>query len=137
MTIKVFSRKKNNIDNRGYFVEFLNEDENFLDFRGQIYFTNIKRNCSRGNHYHKKRSELFCLVKGKIRVITKNIKTNKISSKIIDSSNFQFKTFIIQPFVAHTFLNKYCSEAILISYSNKQYKKNEKDVYNYKLDESS
>ena len=138
MTIKKFADKNNNLDDRGFFVEFLNEDERFSDFKGQIYFTSILRNSSRGSHYHKKRSELFCLIKGKIKIITKNLKTNKVSNEIIDASSLNFKTFIIEPFVAHLFINKYCDESILLSYSNKQYNLNDKDVYKYKLlDEGS
>lgn len=133
MTFILLNKKNSNKDHRGFFVEFLNESEKKLGLTGQIYFTSINKNCSRGNHYHKKRSEIFCLVKGKIKVITKNIKTNKRRSVLLDASKNYFQTILIEPFNAHLFINIFCEEAIIVSYTDHQYRNNNKDVFSFNL----
>jgi len=68
----------------------------------EINYFETAKNQIRGNHYHKKTSELFYILEGAIDVSVKNLKTNK-------TKNFDIKEgaiLLIEPFELHTFNSK-------------------------------
>ena len=69
MKINTLKNNNKNIDKRGYLFEFLKEKERQLSFNGQIYFATIRPGFSRGDHYHKHRSEIFSVISGKFEFI--------------------------------------------------------------------
>ena len=66
-------RYKNNIDERGHFVEIIR-----LKSGGQISFSYTKPNVVRGNHYHTRKIERFSVIKGEALIRLRKVETNEI-----------------------------------------------------------
>lgn len=64
---------KNNIDQRGNFVEILR-----LETGGQVSFSTTKKGITRGNHFHTRKIERFSVIKGKALVKLRKISTNVV-----------------------------------------------------------
>lgn len=125
---------KKHTDYRGYLVEFLKCSElqdNCKQF-GQIYFVVFnKPNIVRGNHYHTKFPEWFGAISGKIEVVLEDVNTKERVSLILDGDSDQFVRVYIAPFIAHAF-RSISEKSILLSYTTKEYDKNntDKNIYN-------
>jgi UDP-2-acetamido-2,6-beta-L-arabino-hexul-4-ose reductase len=59
---------KNNIDERGNFVEIIR-----LETGGQVSFSTTKKKITRGNHYHTRKIERFSVIKGKALIQLRKI----------------------------------------------------------------
>jgi len=66
-------RYKNNIDERGNFVEIIR-----LETGGQVSFSTTKQGVTRGNHFHTRKIERFSVIKGKALIQLRKIGTNEI-----------------------------------------------------------
>jgi len=121
-----------NIDERGYLIEFLRDDENMLDFKGQIYVSLFEPYTKRGDHYHKKRYEIFSVIKGELVLHTLNLDTEKKHKIELSSENDYLQRIMIPPMTAHTFVNS-SQKSILISYTNLVYDKSNTDTYKYNI----
>ncbi len=64
---------KNNIDERGNFVEIIR-----LETGGQISFSTTKRGITRGNHFHTRKIERFSVIKGKALIQLRKIGTTEV-----------------------------------------------------------
>ena len=62
---------KINSDNRGSFIEMMR-----LESGGQISFSTTKPGITRGNHFHTRKSERFCVIKGKAKVEIRKIEVD-------------------------------------------------------------
>lgn len=99
---------KNNKDNRGFFIEIFKLNQ--LDFRSklcQISHSFIKKNITKGWHFHKKQTQWNYLLKGKIKVflIDKRNKSktfNKIKSFVIDSKKDKI-VYLFPPNIGHAY----------------------------------
>lgn len=105
-------------DNRGFLIEFLREDENILNFKGQMYASTIGCGEIRGNHYHNEKTEIFCVIKGTLRVLIQHIDSKEIEEHILSSDIKNLERIIVQPKFAHSFTNIGESEAILLAYGD-------------------
>ncbi|MAG44578.1 hypothetical protein CL633_01685 [bacterium] len=45
---------------------------------GQVFYSTSKPCVVRGNHYHKRKKEYFCVISGKAKIKLRNRKTNQI-----------------------------------------------------------
>mgnify|MGYP000193423283 CR=1 FL=1 len=78
---------KNNIDERGNFVEIIR-----LETGGQVSFSTTRKEITRGNHFHTRRIERFCVLEGEASVKIRKVGTDEIKeykikgtdSKVID-----------------------------------------------------
>ncbi|MBI5122345.1 WxcM-like domain-containing protein [Candidatus Roizmanbacteria bacterium] len=132
MNYKITQFKKFD-DDRGSLIVFLKESE--LDDAkkrfGQIYFVTFKKKgMIRGNHYHKKWSEWFGIINGRVEVILEDVRTKKRKQIILDAKKNQYMRLETGPYIAHTIksLTQYAS---LLSYADAQWSR--KDNYYYKL----
>ena len=64
---------KNNIDERGNFVEIIR-----LDSGGQVSFSTTKKEITRGNHYHTRKIERFSVIKGKALIQLRKIGSTEV-----------------------------------------------------------
>jgi UDP-2-acetamido-2,6-beta-L-arabino-hexul-4-ose reductase len=64
---------KNNIDERGNFVEIIR-----LETGGQVSFSTTKPDITRGNHFHTRKIERFSVIKGKALIQLRKIGTNEV-----------------------------------------------------------
>tara|TARA_B100002052_G_scaffold299182_1_gene336069 strand:- start:2929 stop:4062 length:1134 start_codon:yes stop_codon:yes gene_type:complete len=76
---------KINSDNRGSFIEMMR-----LESGGQISFSTTKPGITRGNHFHTRKSERFCVIKGKAKVEIRKIGTKKKYCFKLDSNKPSF-----------------------------------------------
>ena len=120
-------------DNRGFLIEFLREDENILNFKGQVYASTISPGDIRGNHYHNEKTEIFCVMKGKLKVLVQQINSEKIDEYILDSNKDMLDRLLVLPKFAHTFINIDKEEAVLLAYGDKVHDHSNPDQHNFKI----
>jgi dTDP-4-dehydrorhamnose 3,5-epimerase len=119
-----------NTDERGELLEFLREDENKLNFVGQIYVSSFEPFAKRGDHYHKERSEIFTVIKGGLTLHAYDLNTGLNEKITISCEKETLKKILIPPLTVHTFVNgENCS--ILISYTNLIYDKLNTDTFKH------
>jgi len=120
-------------DLRGDLIVFLKKSElpKGKQSFGQIYFVTFnKKGVVRGNHYHKKWSEWFGIVEGKVKVILEDVITKKRKTFIFDSKKDQYVRLNTCPNIAHSF--KSLSDfAALLNYADSKW--SNKDTFNYIL----
>ena len=64
---------KNNIDDRGNFVEIIK-----LETGGQVSFSTTKPEITRGNHFHTRKIERFSVIKGRALIQLRKVGTNEV-----------------------------------------------------------
>jgi UDP-2-acetamido-2,6-beta-L-arabino-hexul-4-ose reductase len=72
---------KQNIDNRGVFVETIK-----IGIGGQVSFSTTLPGITRGNHYHTRKIERFTVIKGKARIQLRKIGSNEIINFYLDGN---------------------------------------------------
>lgn len=98
---------------------------------GQIYFVTFKKKgVIRGNHYHKKWTEWFGIVEGKVAVTIEDIRTKERTSFILDSKKDKYHRLEIGPYIAHTF-QSITASAALLNYADSEW--SSKDSIYYKV----
>ncbi len=75
---------------------------------GQISYLIIKPGFSRGNHYHKRKEEWFCCVRGKCKMLLLNVNISKTRELNLDSARKEF--IKVEPYEVHTLMNTSNSE---------------------------
>ena len=111
----------------GLFQELARKDD--VNF-GQLSYLVIKPNCSRGNHYHKRKEEWFCCLHGRCELLLTDINRKSKRKIILDSSNREF--IKVNPFENHILRNlddtKDCEILIIIS---EEYNENDPDTFKF------
>ena len=121
------SKMRRSTDNRGFLVE--NTDERIITGSRHFLYTSTAPGIVRGNHYHEHKTEWFCIVKGKCRFVTEDIKTKKREETIInDTDDILFRT---EPLVAHAMQNIGDTEMIFLGFVNEVLNRKEPDTYSY------
>ena len=65
-------------DERGNFIEVFKLPE-----CGQVSYSTTKPGIVRGNHYHTRKKEIFCVIEGEAKIRQRNIKTNEIEEVVV------------------------------------------------------
>ncbi len=95
---------------------------------GQLSYLTISPQCTRGNHYHKRKEEWFCCIRGICEMKLTDIRTRTSRSIMLDSSSKEF--FKVNPFENHIIYNldfdKECELLIIIS---EEYDENDPDTF--------
>lgn len=121
---KDFSYKlKKFSDDRGDFVEFLK-----MNSYGQISFFTIKKNKSRGGHFHHTKVEKFLVINGKAKFQMQDLYNNKNYVKILDSKHPQVIESI--PGMSHSITNIGNKITKVMLWTNEVYDKKFPDTYN-------
>ncbi len=119
-------------DSRGWLAEILRREE--IDTNkefGQFYITTARPGIVRANHYHKRKTEWFCIVKGKGKLVLKDLKTNEIQEIIIGEGNMV--TVKIPPNVAHGAENIGKGTMYLLAYVDEPFFAEDSDTYQYEV----
>jgi UDP-2-acetamido-2,6-beta-L-arabino-hexul-4-ose reductase len=69
-------------DERGKLIEIFK-----IPGVGQIFYSTTKPGVIRGNHYHTRKIEKFCVIEGKGKIKLRNRKTNEIEEYIVSGNN--------------------------------------------------
>lgn len=73
---------KNNIDERGYFVEIIK-----LETGGQVSFSTTKKGITRGNHFHTRKIERFSVIKGEALIQLRKIGSADVYDYYLSGDN--------------------------------------------------
>jgi len=113
---------KINSDERGRLFEIIK-----LAQGGQVFFSTSRPGVIRGNHYHARKIERFCVVKGKAAIRLRRIGTDKIIEHMVDSDQPSFIDIPI--FHAHHIENTGEGELETLFWCNELFDPNDTDTY--------
>jgi UDP-2-acetamido-2,6-beta-L-arabino-hexul-4-ose reductase len=118
-----FPRKlKVNTDNRGYLFEFLRSRN-----LGQGYFSLTKPGITRGNHYHTRKIERFCVVSGEAVIKLRKIGATEV---IQYNVNGEEPCFIDMPiYYTHNITNTGQGELCTIFWANEFFNSDDPDTF--------
>ena len=116
---------KKNTDERGTLIEVLRSDE--VGQFNQVYSATIRPGYTRGGHYHKKRKEWFCILKGEGEYTIRDIKTGE--SKVIPIKENDYTQIELSSGLWHEIKNTGKEDLIFVSAISDLYDKNNPDTY--------
>lgn len=124
MELASIEKLKLHEDERGTLFEMIRFDEEIPN-TGQFYCFTLKPGATRGNHYHKLKTEWFVCIKGAVSLLIKD--ESGCQNLILDST--KPSRIKVAPNQIHTLKNKNSLEAIMISYSSKVFDGSNPDTY--------
>jgi UDP-2-acetamido-2,6-beta-L-arabino-hexul-4-ose reductase len=117
---------KNNIDERGNFVEIVR-----LETGGQVSFSTTKKEITRGNHFHTRKIERFSVIKGKALIQLRKIGTTEIYNYYMSGDEPAYVDMPI--WYTHNIKNIGEEELYTIFWINEFYDSNDPDTYFVKV----
>ena len=115
-------RYKNNIDERGNFVEIIR-----LEIGGQVSFSTTKREITRGNHFHTRKIERFSVIKGKALIQLRKIGTAEVFDYYLSGDEPAYVDMPI--WYTHNIKNIGEEELYTMFWINEFYDVNDPDTY--------
>ncbi len=113
---------KLNTDDRGTFVEVFK-----LEAGGQVSFSTTKPGITRGNHYHIRKNEKFCVVSGKASIKLRRIGTDKVIEYIVSGDKPSWVEMPI--YYTHNITNVGQSELVTLFWINEHFNPNDPDTF--------
>jgi len=113
---------KNNIDERGDFVEIIR-----LETGGQVSFSSTKKGITRGNHFHTKKIERFSVIKGKALIQLRKIGSTEVFDYYLSGDEPAYVDMPI--WFTHNIKNIGEEELYTIFWINEFYDANDTDTY--------
>jgi len=119
-------------DERGWLIEVLGGDlpEECRDF-GQLHVSVAYPGKVRGNHYHARKVEWFCVPTGKGLLLLKDRETGEIREVKMGINNL--KTIKIEPGAIHAIKNIGEEDMVLIVYSSEPFDPEDPDTFYEKI----
>lgn len=94
---------------------------------GQTFTSSTKPGITRGNHYHTRKIERFCVIKGKADICIRRVNDDKVYTFSVDGEN---PVYIDMPtFFTHNITNTGQDELLTIFWSNEIFDPNDTDTY--------
>jgi UDP-2-acetamido-2,6-beta-L-arabino-hexul-4-ose reductase len=113
---------KNNIDNRGNFVEIARTNTS-----GQTSFSTTLPGITRGNHFHTRKAERFAVIKGKASIKLRKIDSEEVIEYFLDGSEPAYVDMPI--WHTHNITNIGEEELLTIFWINEPYDAQDPDTY--------
>lgn len=113
-------------DERGWLAEILRREKVKSEF-GQIYLTTTKPGKVRANHYHKRKTEWFCVIKGKAKLFLKKVGGSNIEEIILREDRLMVVK--IPPKVTHAIKNIGDEPMYLLAYTTEPYDSQDPDTF--------
>lgn len=123
---KIIHNSKINLDDRGYFSEFV-KSKKF----GQVSVFSILPGKKRGGHYHHTKTEKFMLINGSVQFKLINLANKK--KLIIKMNKNKNKVICTVPGWAHEIYNNTNREAYLVVWANEIFNKKNPDTFKFNL----
>lgn len=119
-------------DERGWLIEVLGGElpEGCKEF-GQLHVSVAYPGKVRGNHYHTRKVEWFCVPAGKGLLLLKDRKTEETREVMMGADNL--KTIKIEPGAIHAIKNIGEDDMVLIVYSNEPFDPGDPDTFYEKI----
>lgn len=115
------------IDERGWFAEVLRQENLTNKEFGQMSITVAYPGQTKGKHYHTRKTEWYCVIKGESELILTDNKTKK--TKKINISGKKIGIVEIPPNVFHAIKNIGKEEMILLVYCDESFNKKDQDTF--------
>lgn len=109
-------------DNRGSLFEAVKQQG-----AGQVFFSTTKPGITRGNHYHTRKMEKFCVVKGQGLIKMRRIGTNKVLEFKVSGDNPSSVEMPI--FYTHNITNTGREEMLTLFWTNEPFDPNAPDTF--------
>jgi UDP-2-acetamido-2,6-beta-L-arabino-hexul-4-ose reductase len=113
---------KLNTDQRGSFVEVFK-----LEKAGQVSFSTTKPDITRGNHYHIRKNEKFCVVSGSASIKLRRIGTDKIIEYKVSGDQPAWVEMPI--YYTHNITNIGDTELVTLFWINEHFNPDDPDTY--------
>ncbi len=113
---------KLNTDQRGSFVEVFK-----LEKGGQVSFSTTKPGITRGNHYHIRKNEKFCVVSGHAGIKLRRIGTDKVIEYKVSGDQPAWVEMPI--YYTHNITNTGDTELVTLFWINEHFNPNDPDTY--------
>lgn len=122
-------------DGRGELIDFIGSSfltANHIGF-GHVYLLTFSaQGVVRGNHYHKKSTEVFSIVSGSVQIVIENINTGERNELMLTAGSEPHQRILISPQHAHA-IKCLTQFAVLASFCTHEYNANEPDKFDYAL----
>tara|TARA_B100000959_G_scaffold157291_1_gene164918 strand:+ start:1268 stop:1675 length:408 start_codon:yes stop_codon:yes gene_type:complete len=115
-------------DERGWLTEILRK-ENLQKEKGfgQIFVTVAKPGITKGNHYHKRKEEWFCVIRGKGKLLLKDITSDESQEVLMGDENMI--AVKIPPNVTHSIQNIGDEMLFLLIYIDEPFNQQDPDTF--------
>lgn len=113
-------------DARGKLVEIFKK-EGF----GQIFYSTSKPGVTRGNHYHTRKVETFCVIEGQAIIRLRNRDTGDVEVHEVDGDKPQ--TVVMRINWTHNITNTGSTEMKLLVFANEIFNPNDPDTFSEKV----
>ncbi|HPS55310.1 MAG TPA: NAD-dependent epimerase/dehydratase family protein [Sedimentisphaerales bacterium] len=117
---------KLNTDDRGSFVEVFKFEES-----GQVSFSTTKPGVTRGNHYHIRKNEKFCVVSGQASIKLRRIGTDKVIEYNVSGEQPAWVEMPI--YYTHNITNTGDTELVTLFWINEHFNPDDPDTYYEKV----
>lgn len=114
-------------DERGWLTEVLSSSDIDNTHFGLIHLSTAKPGFIKGNHYHKRKTEWFCVIKGRGKLILMDLKTKE--KKEIHLGGENMRVVEIPPYILHSIENTGNEEMYLLAYVDESFDPKNPDTY--------
>ena len=114
-------------DNRGWLAEIFRPEDVNKTMSGQVTITTAHPGIVKANHYHKTKTEWYCVIQGKMKLALKDMKTLKTEEIILTSD--EMKLLKIGPNIAHGFKNTGEDMLVLLMYIDEPFDSKNPDTF--------
>jgi dTDP-4-dehydrorhamnose 3,5-epimerase-like enzyme len=115
-------------DERGYLFEIISSQREFSPLKfGLIYYNVVNPGYIKGNHYHNRKTEWYCVVKG--AALVKLFDRNTRLQKEVSLNAAKPQLLKINPGLVHNITNVGSDEMHFIGYIDEPYDKNDPDTF--------
>lgn len=109
-------------DERGSLVEVFK-----MPGFGQVLYSTSKSGIVRGNHYHTRKIEKFCVIEGKAKIRLRNRVTNEIEEYVVSGEKPEIVEIKIN--LTHNIQNIGDTEMKLLVWANEVFNPNDPDTF--------
>jgi len=109
-------------DNRGMLFEVIKQEDG-----GQIFFSWTKPGITRGNHYHTRKMEKFCVVQGEAIIRLRRIDGNKVEEYRVSGDSPSLINIPI--FHTHNIVNVGTVDLLTLFWVSEEFNPNDSDTY--------
>lgn len=114
-------------DSRGRLVEIVRPEDVPTEGFGQITMTTAVKGETKGKHYHKRKTEWYCVIQGRAKLLLRSNKTGEELTEELAGDNLQLVE--IPPDWYHKIANTGKGEMILLIYCNESFDQTDSDTY--------
>jgi len=121
MSVKI-EKLKVHADKRGKLIEIFKFSQ-----CGQVYLITAPSGAIRGNHFHKRKIEKFCVIEGSAKLNLRNLKTGNKKKYILSGS--RFKVITVPPGWVHNIVNAGKREMKVLTWTNEVFNPKDSDTF--------